>query len=62
MPSAGKIIVLFLLGFGPIVRDKAESRKLYRESLGIPFKEESAEVHSIDARREKETAPKQAYA
>lgn len=41
MPSTEKIDVLFILGFGPIVRDTAESRKLYGESLGIRFKEES---------------------
>ncbi len=33
--------VLFIAGFGPIVRDPAESRKLYSDMLGIPFKEES---------------------
>ena len=43
MPSARKIKVLFILGFGPIVRDTAESRKLYSESLEIRFKEESGE-------------------
>lgn len=34
--------VLFIAGFGPIVRDTAASRNLYRELLGIPFKEESS--------------------
>jgi hypothetical protein len=43
MQSAEKIKILFILGFGPIVRDTAESRKLYSESLGIRFKEESDE-------------------
>ena len=39
--------VLFIAGFGPIVRGTAESRKLYSEVLGIPFKEESDEyLHS----------------
>ena len=33
--------VLFIAGFGPIVRDTEESRKLYGDALGIPFKEES---------------------
>jgi len=33
--------ILFIAGFGPIVREGAESRKLYREILGIPFKEET---------------------
>lgn len=35
------IKILLIAGFGPIVRDTAESRKLYSELLGIPFKEES---------------------
>ena len=35
------IKILFIAGFGPIVRDAAESGKLYRETLGIPFKEEA---------------------
>ena len=43
MQSPGKIEVLFILGFGPIVGDTAKSRKLYSESLGIRFKEESGE-------------------
>lgn len=33
--------ILFIAGFGPIDRDVAESRALYRESLGIPFKEDA---------------------
>jgi catechol 2,3-dioxygenase-like lactoylglutathione lyase family enzyme len=37
------INVLFIAGFGPIVRDTTESRKLYSDVLGIPFKEESGE-------------------
>jgi hypothetical protein len=41
MTIAGKIEVLFIAGFGPIVREMAPSRKLYSEALGIPFKEES---------------------
>ena len=43
MQSTGNIEVLFILGFGPIVRDTAASRKLYSESLGIRFKAESGE-------------------
>ena len=35
------IEVLFIAGFGPIHRDISESRKLYRDSLGIPFKEDA---------------------
>jgi catechol 2,3-dioxygenase-like lactoylglutathione lyase family enzyme len=34
------INVLFVAGFGPIVRDPAASRKFYSEALGLPFKEE----------------------
>src|SRR5499425_2973340 len=49
MQSTGKIRVLFILGFGPIVRDTAESRKLYNESLGIRFKEESGEYLHTEA-------------
>jgi len=49
MQSTGKIKILFILGFGPIVRDTAESRKLYSESLGIPFKEESGEYLHTEA-------------
>ena len=49
MQNTGKIKVLFILGFGPIVRDTAESRKLYSESLGIPFKEESGEYLHTEA-------------
>ncbi|HEY1803191.1 MAG TPA: VOC family protein [Terracidiphilus sp.] len=33
--------VLFIAGFGPIVQDTEPSSKLYRQVLGIPFKEES---------------------
>ena len=40
MKVLGKINVLFIAGFGPIVREMTKSRKLYSEDLGIPFKEE----------------------
>jgi hypothetical protein len=33
--------VLFIAGFGPIIRDSAASRTLYRDTLGVAFKEES---------------------
>ncbi len=36
----GKFKVLFVAGFGPIVRDAAASRDLYGRCLGISFKEE----------------------
>jgi len=35
--------ILFIAGFGPIVRDVASSRKLYGDVMRIPFKEESGE-------------------
>ncbi len=40
MEKFGNIKVLFVAGFGPIVSDATVSRKLYSQSLGIPFKEE----------------------
>ena len=39
-PSPG-VKILFIAGFGPIVRDAAADRKLYSQVLGIDFKEES---------------------
>jgi hypothetical protein len=41
MEHFGNVKVLFVAGFGPIVRDAAASRKLYNLNLGISFKEES---------------------
>jgi catechol 2,3-dioxygenase-like lactoylglutathione lyase family enzyme len=41
MQGIANLKVLFIAGFGPIVHDTAESRKLYRDVLGIAFKEES---------------------
>ena len=35
--------ILFIAGFGPIVRDTAKSRKLYGDAMRIPFKEETGE-------------------
>ena len=43
------IKVLFIAGFGPIVRDAAASGKLYREILGISFKEESGGYFHTEA-------------
>ena len=34
------IKILFVAGFGPIVREGDASRKLYQDALGIAFKEE----------------------
>ena len=41
MEEMGKIKVLFIEGFGPIVREPTASRKLYNQTLGIGFKEEN---------------------
>lgn len=41
MPYTSFVKVLFVLGFGPIVRDAAPSRKLYLDDLGLTFKEET---------------------
>jgi hypothetical protein len=49
MEGAGNVKILFVAGFGPIVRDTGESRKLYGEVLGIPFKEESGSYLHTEA-------------
>jgi hypothetical protein len=41
--------VVFIAGFGPIVRDGDASGKLYRETLGISFKEESGGYFHTEA-------------
>ena len=40
MANPRKFKVLFVAGFGPIAREVRRCRKLYQESLAIPFKEE----------------------
>ena len=40
MQFTDNIDVLFVTGFGPVVRDPAESRQLYGDTLGIRFKVE----------------------
>lgn len=40
MKQIGRIKVLFIVGFGPIISETTASRKLYRQTLGIDFKEE----------------------
>jgi hypothetical protein len=35
------IDVLFVAGFGPIVREQAGSRRFYSEALGLPLKEDA---------------------
>ncbi len=42
MQTPKNIDVLFIAGFGPIVRDPAASRRFYRESLGISLKEDAS--------------------
>ncbi len=41
MKTPKDINVLFVVGFGPIVRDADATRKFYSEALGLPFKEEA---------------------
>jgi hypothetical protein len=40
MKELEDIKVLFVAGFGPIVRDQVAGRRLYGETLGIAFKKE----------------------
>lgn len=57
MQDSAKLKVLFIAGFGPIVRDRGESRKLYGDSLGIRFKEENGGyLHTGDLNGAKEFA------
>lgn len=37
MPSIPGLKVLFVAGFGPIVREPARSKKLYVDDLGLPL-------------------------
>lgn len=41
MNEFGDVKVLFVAGFGPVVREAVASRRLYGEALGIHFKEET---------------------
>jgi len=41
MKTPKNIDVLFVAGFGPIVRDPAASRNFYFETLQLPFKEDT---------------------
>jgi hypothetical protein len=41
MKKSKSIDVLFVAGFGPIVRDPVPSRKFYSETLALPFKEDA---------------------
>jgi hypothetical protein len=40
MKKIGNIKILFVAGFGPIVRERDASRKLYAETFDIPFQED----------------------
>jgi Glyoxalase-like domain len=40
--------VLFIAGFGPIATDQSESRRLYEETLGIPFKVEEGDYRHTE--------------
>lgn len=42
MKTPKNIEVLFVAGFGPIVRNPASSRKFYSETLGLAFKEDAS--------------------
>lgn len=41
MPDIDAVRVLFIAGFGPIVREAALSRRLYMQDLGLSLKEET---------------------
>src|SRR5689334_20563419 len=41
MKAPKNIDVLFVAGFGPIVRDAVACRKFYSGALGLPFEEET---------------------
>lgn len=43
------INILFIAGFGPVVRDTTQSRKLYSDTLGISFTEENGEYLHTEA-------------
>ncbi len=41
MKTPKNMDVLFVAGFGPIVRDPAASRRFYSEALGLPLEEDA---------------------
>ena len=49
MEQFADIKILFIAGFGPIVRDPTASRTLYVQALGIRFKEEEGGYLHTDA-------------
>ena len=42
----GKFRVLFVAGFGPIVRDLSQSHKFYVETLGLSFQKDGDYLHT----------------
>jgi len=40
--------ILFAAGFGPIIQDQKESASLYRDTLGLPLKEDNGYYHTED--------------
>ncbi len=40
--------VLFTAGFGPIIKDQTKSTQLYKDTLGLPLKEEHGYFHTED--------------
>src|SRR5215469_5529958 len=49
MQGPEKTRILFIAGFGPIVRNTDASRRLYVKALAIPFKEETGGYLHTDA-------------
>ena len=49
LEQIGRVKVLFIAGFGPIVREASASRKLYDQILGIGFKEEDSDYLHTEA-------------
>jgi catechol 2,3-dioxygenase-like lactoylglutathione lyase family enzyme len=49
MEQIADMKILFIAGFGPIVRDPTASRTLYGQALGIRFKEEEGGYLHTDA-------------
>jgi Glyoxalase/Bleomycin resistance protein/Dioxygenase superfamily len=49
MPVERKLKVLFVAGFGPIVRNPAPSEKFYAQSLGLAFQKEANGYLHTDA-------------
>lgn len=48
MQGPAGIKVLFVTGFGPIVRDDAGSKRFYGDVLGLPLKDENGYLHSTE--------------